>query len=274
MKDPLTSKTVRFDTPLSRETHYDEFFGPLCFEPYAIEVAKRIEGFPASLVVEIASGTGRVTRHIRNTIPPGAKFVASDISEDMLAIAKRKLGQLPIQWEKIDAQQLPFPDNSVDLVICCFGYMFVPDKGKAFDEVFRILKPGGQFLFTTWDKLEENGASYTSVSVATKYLEEPLTEADNLATSMNDPGMINRLLEAAQFKKTFINKVTLPAFSQTAEEAAIGFIQGGSIYGKIKKTNYERLAQIKTELETELAARFGAAPMIAPMSALIIQAYK
>ena len=123
-------------------THYDQFFGPLFFEPYAIEVAKRIDPAPVSIALEIAAGTGRVTRHIRERIPASAKLIASDISEDMLAEAKKKLSHLDIDWQNIDAQQLPFSDNSIDLVVCCFGYMFVPDKPKAFAEAISCFKTG------------------------------------------------------------------------------------------------------------------------------------
>src|SRR6188472_4451082 len=125
--------------------HYDQFFGPLYFEPYAIEVVKRIDPSSVSIALEIAAGTGRVTRHIRERIPTGAKLIASDISEDMLAEAKKKLGRLNIDWQNLDAQQLPFSENSIDLVVCCFGYMFVPNKQKAFAEAYRVLRPGGMF---------------------------------------------------------------------------------------------------------------------------------
>src|SRR5687768_5655282 len=104
MKDTSTDTSSSFDTPLQREIHYDEFFGPLFFEPYAIEVARQIAGFPASMVVEIAAGTGRVTRHIREKIPKTAKLIASDFSDDMLTVAKSKLGHLDIDWQNIDAQ--------------------------------------------------------------------------------------------------------------------------------------------------------------------------
>lgn len=91
-----------------------------------------------SLALEIAAGTSRVTRHIRARIAASAKLIVSDISADMLAEAKKKLSYLDIDWQNIDAQQLPFRDNSIDLVVCCFGYMFVPDKSKAFAEAYRV----------------------------------------------------------------------------------------------------------------------------------------
>lgn len=255
-------------------THYDQFLGPLFFEPYAIEVAKRIDPAPVAIALEIAAGTGRVTRHIRERIQPSAKLIASDISEEMLAEAKKKLGHLNIDWQNIDAQQLPFSDNNIDLVVCCFGYMFVPDKPKAFAEAYRVLKPGGMFLVTTWDALEHNAASYISRSIAKQYLEEPLPESYNLATSMSDEAFLRRLLQDAGFSKISIEKVKHFSISPTAKDATYGLVEGGLIYKEIKKRNPAWIDEIKIKVEKELAEKFGAAPMIAPMSAVISQAWK
>ena len=254
--------------------YYDQFFGPLFFEPYAIEVAKRIDPAPVCIALEIAAGTGRVTRHIRERIAAPAKLIASDISGDMLGIAKKKLSHLDIEWQHIDAQQLPFTDNSIDLVVCCFGYMFVPDKPKAFAEAYRVLRPGGMFIFTTWDRLEQNPASYISRSIAEQYLEAPLPDSYNLATSMNDETAIKSLVQDAGFSTISIEKVTLLSVCPTAKEAASGLVKGGPYYNEIKKRNPAWIDEIKMKVEKQLAEKFGAAPMIAPMSAVIIQAWK
>ena len=269
-----SSKIPSPDLPGEAAIHYDQFFGPLYFEPYAIEIVKRIDPALVSIALEIAAGTGRVTRHIRERIQPSAKLIASDINEDMLAVAKNKLGHLDIDWQNIDAQYLPFTDNSINLVVCCFGYMFVPGKPKAFAEAYRVLKPGGLFLFTTWDKLENNAASYTSRSIAEKYLGEPLPGSYDLATSMSDETMITSLLRDAGFLKISIEKAGLFFVCPTAKEAAYGFLEGGSIYDEIKKRDAALMDEIKVKLEKEFAEKFGAAPMIAPMSALICQVWK
>ena len=270
----IPSNTLSDDIPGQTATHYDQFFGPLYFEPYAIEVAKRIDPAGVAVALEIAAGTGRVTRHIRERILPSAKLIASDISAEMLAVAKKKLGHLDINWQTIDAQQLPFSDNCIDLVICCFGYMFVPDKPTAFAEAYRVLRPGGHFLFTTWDKLENNPASYTSRCIAKQYLEDPLPASYDLATYMSDERGIRSLLQNAGFSKLSVEKVKLPSVSPTAKEAALGFVQGGSVYDEVRKSKPGSIEEIKTRLEKELAGQFGDAPMIAPISALISQAWK
>jgi len=269
-----STKTLTDDTPGQTATHYDQFFGPLYFEPYAIEVAKRIEPAGVAVVLEIAAGTGRVTRHIRERISPKARLIASDISEEMLAVAKKKLGHLDIDWQHIDAQHLPFSDNSIDLVICCFGYMFVPDKSKAFAEAYRVLKPDGHFLFTTWDKLENNAASYVSTCIAKEYLEEPLPASYDLSTSMSDENVIRSLLQDTGFSKLSVEQLRLLSSCPSAKEAAVGFLQGGSVYDEIRKRKPDSMDEIKSRLEKELANQFGDRPMIVPISALISQAWK
>jgi ubiquinone/menaquinone biosynthesis C-methylase UbiE len=273
MNDAST-KVSPSDSPEKGAFHYDNFLGPLFFEPYAIEVAKRIDPSPVSIALEIAAGTGRVTRHIRERIAPSAQLIASDISEEMLAEAKKQLGHLAIDWQHIDAQQLPFSDNSIDLVVCCFGYMFVPDKPKAFAEAYRVLKPGGMLLFTTWGKLEHNAASYTSRSIAEKYLKRPLDESYDVAVSVFDEDVIRPLLEEAEFSKISIEKVEQFSICETAKEAATGFVDGGFVFKEIRQRNPEWIDEIKAELEKELSEKFGAAPMIAPMSAIFSQAWK
>ncbi|MGN7786492.1 class I SAM-dependent methyltransferase [Niabella sp. 22666] len=253
--------------------HYDQFFGPLYFEPYAIEVAKRIAAYPASIVLELASGTGRVTRHIREHITPSARLIASDIDEDMLTVAEQQLNHLNIDWQKINAEQLPFAEQSIDMIVCCFGYMFVPNKQQAFAEAFRVLKPGGLLIFTTWDQLEHNGASYTARCMAEQYLGEPLPGSYDLATSMSDERAITASLKNAGFGKVVIEKVSLSAVCATAGEAAHGFVQG-AVFEEFRKRYPDRVEEAQLSLSRELAQKFGASPMIAPMRALISQAWK
>src|SRR3954470_10706268 len=107
---------------------YDRFMGPCVFEPYALDlVARAAVGSPQS-ILEIACGTGRVTRHL-HTAFPHARLTATDLNADMLAIARQQVtGPSPagafIHWMTADAQSLPFDDSSFDLAICQFGLMF------------------------------------------------------------------------------------------------------------------------------------------------------
>ena len=254
--------------------HYDRVLGPMFFEPYAIEISKRIDPSIAKLVLEIGSGTGRVTAHLRKVISPSAKLIGSDISEDMLAIAKDKLKELDIEWRIIDAQQLPFDDDSIDVIVCCFCYMFVPDKYKAFAEAYRVLRSGGMLMFSTWDKLELNCASFTYRRIVKKLFLDPLPESYNLPFSMNDQDAIKKIMQETGFSKIVVESVDKESYSQTAAEAADGLARGGTIYNEIMKHDPSLVEVIIKELEKELSEKFGASPMIASMRAVVCQAWK
>jgi SAM-dependent methyltransferase len=134
--------------------NYDHYLGPLLFEPYAIDLASKLNMAGVHSVLEIAAGTGRVTKHLRNHFGQNVKLTASDFNADMLQVAKNKLLTESIEFKVEDAQALSFPDQSFDLVVCQFGLMFLQDKKKGLREALRVLKPGGTFIFNTWDKTE------------------------------------------------------------------------------------------------------------------------
>lgn len=273
----MDTKDITFPPPDfsgSIPQHYEQCLGPMFFEPYAIEISKRIDPSLARFVLEIGCGTGRVTRHLRKVIPAATRLVASDKSEDMLSVAKEKIKDLHIDWRIIDAQQLPFDDNSIDFVVCAFGYMFVPDKPKAFAEAYRVLRPGGMFIYSTWDKLELNGASNTYRKLIKKILGDNLPEAYKLPFSMHDQEANKEMLQAAGFSKVAVESVDKVSFSQTAKEAANGLAHGGSIYNELMKHDPSMVEEIVVTLEKELSEKFGAAPMMAPMRAVICQAWK
>jgi len=273
MNTEITSKQP-CDFSGSASQHYDQYMGPMYFEPYAIEVSQLVDASSVKVALELAAGTGRVTRHLRSVLPPTAKLIASDISPDMLSVAKEKLKEANIEWQIIDAQDLPFEDESVDLVVCCFGLMFMPDKLKVCSEVYRVLRAGGMFLVTTWDKLEAIGPASVYRSVAEKCLGQPLPESYDLPTSMHDESVVRELLLDAGFSRVAVEKQKMDSQCRSAKDAAEALTIAGAISNAIMSRNPARFDEIKFLVEKELARKFGDEPMIAPMSALIGQAWK
>ena len=254
--------------------HYDQYLGPMFFEEYAIEVSSRFDPSSVRLVLELCCGTGRVTNHLRQALPAAAKLVASDISPDMLAVARKKLSSFNIDWQIIDFNQIPFNDDSVDVVVCCFGYMFAENKVKAFAEAQRVLRTGGTLILSTWDKLEYNEASQVFRTTVKKYFGDSLPETYKIPFSMHDPDAIKEQLHRAGFSKVTTEVVKKNAVCGSAKVAAFGLVHGGSIYDEIMKRNPAWLDEITSIVENELGEKYGVAPMVAPMRAIICQALK
>src|SRR6184192_2654603 len=108
--------------------NYDRYLGPVLFEPFANDLVARLDVNGKESVLEIACGTGILTRRLRDTLPSEAKLVATDLNNAMLEFAQAKFrpGE-NVEWQEADASSLPFKDQSFDCVISQFGLMFVPD---------------------------------------------------------------------------------------------------------------------------------------------------
>jgi ubiquinone/menaquinone biosynthesis C-methylase UbiE len=135
---------------------YDRYLGPLLFEPYATDISGRLSKLTEGRLLEIAAGTGVVTRALARALPDNIQIVATDLNEPMIDYAATQLSSSRVRWQQADAMSLPFQDGSFDAVVCQFGVMFFPDTIKAYREALRVLKPGGRFVFNVWDRIEMN----------------------------------------------------------------------------------------------------------------------
>jgi ubiquinone/menaquinone biosynthesis C-methylase UbiE len=130
---------------------------PTMFEGHAEVLAQRVASTHPAHILEIAAGTGIVTRRLRDLLPATSEITATDLNPPMLAVARGKFqpGE-KVVFRAADATELPFSDSSFDAVACQFGVMFFPDKAKSFREARRVLAPGGCYLFNVWDSLQYN----------------------------------------------------------------------------------------------------------------------
>ena len=104
------------------------------------------EDFSGKLL-EVPVGTGVLTMSVYKTLP-NADITCLDYSADMMKVAQHraeKMGLSNVQFRQGDVGALPFGANSFDLVLSLNGFHAFPDKEAAFQETFRILKPGGTF---------------------------------------------------------------------------------------------------------------------------------
>src|SRR5712691_2873325 len=137
--------------------HYDQGLGPMIFVDYAADIARRVASGHPTRVLETAAGTGIVTRKLRDALSKDARLTATDLNPPMLEVARAKFGAgEQVEFQPADAGALPFADASFDAVVCQFGLMFFPDKPKSYSEVFRVLAPGGRYVFSVWDSHRYN----------------------------------------------------------------------------------------------------------------------
>jgi ubiquinone/menaquinone biosynthesis C-methylase UbiE len=213
---------------------YDQFLGPLLFQPYAREVAARVSRWKPEHILETASGTGIVTEAILGAAP-SARVVATDLNQAMLDIATRRIKSDRACFLVADAQHLPFADESFDLVVCQFGVMFFPDKAKANSEAYRVLKNGGRYLLVIWDALDRNPVSQTlAEAVAAEFPADPPRFLERAPFGYADREQIERDLRAGGFTRISIDTVELSS-RVSASEAARGMCLGSPLTAEIEE---------------------------------------
>jgi SAM-dependent methyltransferase len=132
--------------------NYDRGLGPIIFADYAGHTARLVAGYAPSRVLETGAGTGIVTRRLRDLLPATTRLIATDLNPPMLEVARKKFRpDEPIEFQHADAMALPFADASFDAVVCQFSVMFFPEKEKSYREAYRVLAPGGRYVFSVWD---------------------------------------------------------------------------------------------------------------------------
>jgi ubiquinone/menaquinone biosynthesis C-methylase UbiE len=252
---------------------YDRYLGPVLFQTYAEDLAARLQVPEKASVLELACGTGIVTRELRDRLPATVKLVATDLNEPMFqhAAAKFAKGEA-VEWQQADACSLPFEDGTFDAVVCQFGIMFVPDKALAAREAHRVLKPGGVFLFNVWDAIERNELGRIAHETIVSYFDQDPPAFYQVPFGYNDPGEIRRMLTDAGFRDVRIEAVDKISGASRAEDTATGLVQGNPVSVAIAERDPSLLPVITNAIAVALKNRFGEAELRAPLRAIIVQA--
>jgi len=255
--------------------YYDRYLGPILFEPYAKHLAARIDTANLHSVLEIACGTGRVTRHLRQRLPVSVKLVATDISNDMLDVAKRELDNTGIEFRTEDAQNLSFADNSFDLVVCQFGMMFLPDKKKGFDEIFRVLKPGGKFIFLTWDHTLRIPLCKLAVNdLVLPYFKDEDTTRFFVPFSLHDPVKLEDWMNGAGFLDVEVKNATLQSGPHEKSNVVNAFLRKHMLGKELRAKDESSFEPTARQFEEEIPKRFGSDTPTFDLSAFLTTGIK
>ena len=162
---------------------YETQLVPAIFGPWAPLLVSHAALHAGDHVLDVACGTGVVTRLAASHVGPNGQAVGFDLNPGMLARARA----LPppegaaIEWKEGDAGALPFGDSTFDVVFCQLGFQYFPDRPKAAREMHRVLKPTGRLIALVWRGLTHS-PGFAALAVA---LERSVSPA--AATVMRAP---------------------------------------------------------------------------------------
>jgi len=239
--------------------------------PFAADLAQRLPERPPGDVLEIACGTGIVTRRLRERLSPSLRLVATDLSKAMLDYARAELdSREDIEWREADVLKLPFEDNQFGAVVCGFGIMFVQDRQAALKELRRVLVEGGILLFNVWDSIEENPHALANAEVLEAMFPGDLEMKFRFPYEMNEPGLLRRLLAGARFRETRIETKRIPIAGADPRRIATGQIRGTPRSALLENRGVS--LDLAIERVTDALTRTGGDPYSSHAQAIVVQA--
>jgi SAM-dependent methyltransferase len=255
---------------------YETYLVPLIFQPYADDLARRVTDVQPASVLEVAAGTGVVTRAMAASLPAKTTITATDLNQPMVDYAAKRGTDRPVSWRQADGLDLPFDDASFDAVVCQFGAMFFPDRTKAYREFGRVLRPGGSLLFNVWDKIEDNEfAAVVTGALAILFPDDPPRFLARTPHGYHDTEIIGADVTRAGFTSTVqIDTIETRSRAASCDAPAIGFCQGSPLRNEIEARDASRLAAATTTAAAAIGARFGQSNIDGKMRAHVITAVR
>ena len=251
---------------------YDQHLGPVFFEPYAADLATRVASVaPAGPVLEIACGTGILTKHLRAKLLSTAQLVSTDLQQAMIDKAFEKYGPIDVEWRQADACSLPFGDRTFSAVANQFGMMFVPDKLAALREAKRVLRDNGILAFNIWDSMDQNPYARMTHETVAKFFDTDPPSFYQIPFGFPDPEMWTQLLSQAGFGHVDVHHLTLEARSESALSFATGLVRGNPVAQAILDKGLP-LDDVISAVKDGLVRLGGDHPFSHPMNAFVYTA--
>jgi len=201
---------------------YEKWLVPTVFGPFAVDLAARIAARAPARVLEVAAGTGVLTRELARVVPEAA-VTATDLNDAMVALGRTRAPGAT--WQQADAMRLPFGDAGFDVVACQFGVMFLPDKPAGYAEVRRVLTPDGAFVFNAWSTLATHEFEAAFMATLERiFPTDPPTFLARTPHGYADPDRIVADLQAGGLRCTDLQTMTLQGRTDSVAGLGTGLI--------------------------------------------------
>ncbi len=249
---------------------YHEYLVPLIFSDYAEDLVSRVSVPDGATILEIAAGTGVLTECLANRLPSGVIIIATDLNSTMLDVARENLAKYNnISFNVANAIDLHYNDDSFDVVLCQFGVMFFPDLIQAYREVYRVLKPGGEFMFNVWDSLDNNHFSRAVHESVIKLDRVNPPDFLKLPYGYHNVEVIKGQLEEAGFRYIGVDVVKKQSRADSARDVALALAAGSPLATQLAERG---LSDAVETVEADLLDEFGEGEISAPMQAKVFHA--
>jgi ubiquinone/menaquinone biosynthesis C-methylase UbiE len=232
--------------------NYEKYFVPVIGGPLAkelIEVAAIRQG---ERVLDVACGTGIVARLASERVGANGRVVGVDLNAGMLAIARSASAGNQIEWYEANAEKIPLPDDSFDVVLCQLGLQFFQDRLAGLKEMRRVLAPGGRVLIRTAGPTPDLFKVFDEA--LGRHIGPQLSAFVQKVFSLYDKEELQRLLKDAVFHEISIRSEIKTAPLPRAEEFLWQYINSTPLAEPVSQASAEKRAALHDEVVSKWQA--------------------
>lgn len=187
---------------------YQRYLVPAITTKWAEDLVDRAQLRASDAVLDVACGTGIVTRLAASRVAQGS-VTGLDLNAGMLAVARSVPNEgAPITWIEGSALDLPFPPAGFDVVLCQLGLQFFPDRTQALREMHRVLGKNGSIALSVYSRIEHTLGAHTFVLALDRVLGSHASSIKRTEHAFQAPGEIRTLLTDAGFSQIDVQTVT------------------------------------------------------------------
>ncbi|OWV60963.1 class I SAM-dependent methyltransferase [Mameliella alba] len=272
----VTRKPLGADMPtdLTFADRYQSILVPVIFRPWAEELVRRAEPGAGEHILDLACGTGVVTRLVSSLAFQPGSLTGCDHSPDMLRVARTLADNAArdVEWVEADAAHLPFPDDRFDLAFCQQALQFFPDKPAALSDLHRVMKPGGRVVFCVQRELDVNPMLRAQAAALDACVGSTAGDAVRAICSLPDGNELRQLFKEAGFRDIEVDPVTLTLHHPDARAFAIGAMGGMHTGDKLSDLARDGVARAVGIFLDGLEACFDGTSMTFPHASHVVVA--
>ncbi len=258
---------------------YERALIPAVFAAWAPLVVALADPRPGERVLDVACGTGVVTRLVAQRIGRTGSVVGLDLNPGMLAVAASSVAKepstsAPITWQEASATKMPLPDSAFDIAYCQLGLQFFPDRPAALREMHRVLVPAGRLGLMVWRGIEHSPGFSILATALARHVGSEAAGIMRAPFSLAEAEDLRGLIAAAGFRDITIRPlpgtVRFPSVARFVQD----YVAGSPLAGHVAKVSNEARAALVSEVGDALRSHLAADVLAFPIEAHLASATK
>lgn len=258
---------------------YEHALVPAVFAAWPPLVVALADPRPGERVLDVACGTGVLTRLVAQRVGRAGKVVGLDLNPGMLAVAASATANEPptsasMTWQEASATKMPLPDAAFDIVYCQLGLQFFPDRPAALGEMYRVMAQGGRLGLMVWRGIEHSpGFGFLAAALA-RHVSSEAAGIMRAPFALADAEELRELMAAAGFRDIAIRLVPGTVRFPSVTRFVQDYVAGSPLAGHVAKVSDEARAALVSEVGDALRSYVAAGVLTFPIEAHLASAKK